>query len=94
MSSTWTKKADFGLLRAVQTSSVTSADLTAGTPHYISPEQAEAQPATAHSDQYALGIVVYELLAGQVPFTAENALTVYLKHVREAPRRWQSSTRW
>ena len=79
------KLSDFGLLKAVESSGVTSADLTRGTPYYISPEQAEGGPATARSDQYALGVVAYELLTGRVPFEGETPITIYLKHVREAP---------
>ena len=77
--------ADFGVLRAVENSSVTSAEMTRGTPYYISPEQAEGGRATPLSDQYALGVVAYELLTGRLPFEGDTPLTIYLKHVREIP---------
>ena len=79
------KLTDFGLLHAVESSGVTSADMTRGTPYYISPEQAEGQHATPLSDQYALGVVAYELFANQVPFQGDTPLTIYVKHVHEAP---------
>ena len=80
------KLCDFGILRAVESSGVTSADMTRGTPYYISPEQAEGSAATPKADQYALGVVAYELLTGQVPFGGDTPLAIYLKHVREAPQ--------
>lgn len=79
------KLTDFGLLHAVESSGVTSADMTRGTPYYISPEQAEGQRATQLSDQYSLGVVAYELFANQVPFQGDTPLTIYVKHVHEAP---------
>ena len=79
------KLTDFGVLKAVESSGVTSADMTRGTPYYVSPEQAEGERATPHSDQYALGVVAYELLTGRVPFEGDTPLTIYLKHVRETP---------
>ena len=78
---------DFGVLRAVEHSGATSGDLTAGTPHYISPEQADGKPSTILSDQYSLGILAYELFTGQVPFDADTTLAIYLKHIREDPAR-------
>ncbi len=79
------KLTDFGVLRAVETSGATSADMTRGTPYYISPEQAEGGSPTPLSDQYALGVIAYELLASKVPFEGETPLAIYLKHVREIP---------
>lgn len=80
------KLTDFGVLRAVESSGVTSADMTRGTPYYISPEQAEGEHPSPRSDQYALGVVAYELFTGQVPFQGDTPLAIYLKHVREIPR--------
>lgn len=74
---------DFGILRAVEIAGVTSSELTRGTPHYISPEQAEGEHPTRFSDQYALGVVAYELFTGKVPFDGNTPLAIYLKHVRE-----------
>ncbi|MBL7164683.1 MAG: serine/threonine protein kinase, partial [Anaerolineales bacterium] len=79
------KLTDFGILRAVESSGVTSADMTRGTPYYVSPEGAEGGRPTPLSDQYALGVVAYELLTGQVPFGGDTPLSIYLKHVREEP---------
>ncbi len=79
------KLTDFGVLRAVESSGVTSADMTRGTPYYVSPEVAEGKRPTPASDQYALGVVAYELFTGQVPFDGDTPLAIYLKHVREEP---------
>jgi len=79
------KLTDFGVLRAVESSGVTSAEMTRGTPYYIAPEQAEGGRATPKSDQYSLGVVAYELFTGRVPFEGETPLAIYLKHLREAP---------
>ena len=77
-----------------------------GTTDYVSPEQALGQPVTGQSDLYSLGIVLYEMLTGEVPFKGENQVAVAMKHVREelpdvratsarrSRRRWRrSSTR-
>ena len=79
------KLSDFGVLRAVAQSGVTSADMTLGTPYYISPEVAEGGRPTPLSDQYALGIVAYELFTGKRPFEGDTPLAIYLKHMREQP---------
>ncbi len=77
--------ADLGVLRAVETTEAASADLTRATPQYISPEQAEGGKPTQQSDQYALGVVAYELFTGRLPFEGNSPLAIYLKHVRELP---------
>ncbi len=79
------KLADFGIAKAM---TETAGGLTAvghvmGTPNYLSPEQAAGQAAVPASDLYALGVVLYECLAGQPPFTGENPLAVALAHQRE-----------
>ena len=79
------KITDFGIAKAVDSSPVTKTGMVMGTAQYIAPEQALGQDATAASDVYALGVVGYEALSGQRPFTGEGALTVAMKHVREAP---------
>ncbi|BBZ13451.1 protein kinase domain-containing protein [Mycobacterium branderi] len=70
------KIADFGLVRAVAAAGITSASVILGTAAYLSPEQVRDGKATSRSDVYALGIVTYELLTGQTPFTGDSALSV------------------
>ncbi len=79
------KITDFGIAKAVDASPVTKTGMVMGTAQYIAPEQAVGEDATAASDVYALGIVGYEALAGVRPFTGEGAITVAMKHVRDAP---------
>jgi len=77
------KITDFGIARAGDGAAITQTGQIIGTPHYISPEQAEGRPATAASDIYALGVVLYECLAGQRPFARDTAIQVALAHIRE-----------
>jgi serine/threonine-protein kinase len=77
------KITDFGIARAVDTGSVTQTGQIIGTPHYISPEQAEGAPASAASDLYALGVVLYECLAGRRPFDRDTPIQVALAHLHE-----------
>ncbi|HEX5782516.1 MAG TPA: PASTA domain-containing protein [Solirubrobacteraceae bacterium] len=75
---------DFGIARA-GTSDITETGSVMGTAQYLSPEQAQGRPVDARSDLYAIGIVLYELLTGQVPFDAESPVTVALMQVSEPP---------
>ncbi|MGH3372579.1 MAG: serine/threonine-protein kinase, partial [Nocardioidaceae bacterium] len=77
------KITDFGIARAGDSAAITQTGQVVGTPHYISPEQAEGHPATPASDIYALGVVLYECLAGRRPFTRDTAIQVALAHIRE-----------
>jgi serine/threonine protein kinase len=75
------KVADFGIARAVAASTVTKTGFIVGTPHYISPEQALGHPATPKSDLYSLGVVLYEMLTGEVPHDAETPVGTVTKHI-------------
>jgi beta-lactam-binding protein with PASTA domain len=78
------KVADFGLARAFADSRVSQAPGTVtGTVQYLAPEQIEGLPADPRTDLYATGIVLYELLTGQVPFTGETSVAIAYKHLRE-----------
>jgi serine/threonine-protein kinase len=77
---------DFGIARILEEASgLNSAEAMAGTPEYLSPEQAAGETAGPASDLYSVGIIAYELLAGRVPFEAETPLAVVLAQVREPP---------
>ncbi len=78
------KVTDFGIARA-GASDMTETGSIMGTAQYLSPEQAQGRPVDARSDLYSIGIVLYELLTGRVPFDAESAVSVALKQVSERP---------
>ena len=78
------KVTDFGIARA-GASDMTETGSIMGTAQYLSPEQAQGHAVSAGSDLYSVGVVLYELLTGRVPFDAEAAVTIALKHVSEAP---------
>jgi beta-lactam-binding protein with PASTA domain/tRNA A-37 threonylcarbamoyl transferase component Bud32 len=78
------KVTDFGIARA-GASDMTETGSIMGTAPYLSPEQAQGHAVSARSDLYAIGIVLYEMLAGRVPFYGESAVTIALKQVTEAP---------
>ena len=80
------KVADFGIARAASATTMTQAGSILGTVHYISPEQALGEPATPQSDLYSLGVVLYEMLTGELPYDAETPVGVVMKHVSGPPR--------
>ena len=77
------KVTDFGIARAAASPSVTATSVVLGTAAYMSPEQAQGKTVGPASDLYSLGVVVYEMLTGALPFEAENPVAVSLKHVNE-----------
>jgi serine/threonine protein kinase/beta-lactam-binding protein with PASTA domain len=78
------KVADFGLARAFADSRISQAPGTVtGTVQYLAPEQIEGKPADPRTDLYATGIVLYELLTGEVPFSGETSMAIALRHLRE-----------
>jgi serine/threonine-protein kinase len=78
------KVTDFGIARA-GASDMTETGSIMGTAQYLSPEQAQGHAVGATSDLYSVGVVLYELLTGRLPFDAESAVTIALRHVSEAP---------
>ncbi len=77
---------DFGIARA-GVSEITQTGSVMGTPHYLSPEQAQGFEVTAVSDLYSIGVMLYEALTGRVPFEADSAVAVAMKQVSQAPQR-------
>lgn len=77
------KVADFGIARAITTATMTYTASVVGSVHYLSPEQVRGEKISAQSDLYSLGILLFEMLTGCLPYTAETPVAVALMHVRE-----------
>ena len=80
------KLTDFGIARSELLPTMTATGSTMGTPHYMSPEQARGERADERSDLYSLGCVLYQMLAGEVPFKGNTPLAVVRQHIEERPR--------
>jgi serine/threonine protein kinase len=74
---------DFGIAKAASGQKLTGTGMSIGTPHYMSPEQARAQPIDGRSDIYSLGIVAYQCLTGTVPYDGEDSFSIGYKHITE-----------
>ncbi len=79
------KVADFGIARAVTESTMTYSGNVIGSVHYFSPEQAKGTMITPKSDVYSLGVVLYEMLTGKLPFAGDNPVSIAVKHLQEEP---------
>jgi len=77
------KVTDFGIARSLEAHGLTADGRVLGTTDYVSPEQAMGHKVTEQSDVYSLGVVLFEMLTGEIPFTAETQVAVAMKHVRE-----------
>jgi serine/threonine-protein kinase len=76
---------DFGVVKMLEGVQFTATGMTLGTPDYMSPEQASGEEVTHLSDVYALGVIVYEMLVGQLPFSSDTPLAVLLMHISDPP---------
>lgn len=77
------KVGDFGIARAAAANTLTETSMILGTTHYLSPEQAKGESAGPESDLYSLGVTLYQMLSGRVPFEAESPVAIAMKHISE-----------
>ena len=80
------KVTDFGIAKSVSDLGLTEAGMALGTAHYFSPEQAKGERVLPQSDIYAVGVTLYEMLTGQLPFESDSVMGLAYKHISEAPR--------
>ncbi len=79
------KVTDFGIAKAVTSATVTHVGTIIGSVHYLAPEQAKGQPGGIRSDLYSVGVVLYEMVTGQLPFEGETPIAMAMKHIQEEP---------
>ena len=77
---------DFGIARSLRSKGITGAGVMVGTPEYMSPEQVEGLEVDQRSDLYSLGVILYEMVTGKIPFAGETPLSIAMKHKSEEPR--------
>jgi len=84
---------DFGIARSLEAKRITGAGVIIGTPEYMSPEQVEGKEVDCRSDIYSLGVILYEMVTGQLPFEGDTPLSIAMKHKSEAPPnpKWQNA---
>jgi len=81
----WVKLTDFGIVRVAEDAGLTNSGIVLGTADYLSPEQARGETLTAPSDLYSLGVVMFEMLAGQPPFGGPTAVSIAMQHATATP---------